>query len=129
MKRYSFIFFGILMAFSANSQNETDALRYSYLNYNGTARYAGLGGAMGALGADMSAISMNPAGMGRYSRSDFSFTGDLTFTQSKGAYDGNTLNASKANFNVSNVGVVFVKPISFEKATLWKYFQFGIFIY
>lgn len=126
MKRYLFIFFGILMAFSANSQNETDALRYSYLNYNGTARYAGLGGAMGALGADMSAISMNPAGMGRYSRSDFSFTGDLTFTQSKGAYDGNTLNASKANFNVSNVGVVFVKPISFEKATLWKYFQFGI---
>ena len=80
MKRYSFIFFGILMAFSANSQNETDALRYSYLNYNGTARYAGLGGAMGALGADMSAISMNPAGMGRYSRSDFSFTGDLTIS-------------------------------------------------
>lgn len=114
------------MAFSANSQNEIDALRYSYLNYNGTARYAGLGGAMGALGADMSAISMNPAGMGRYSRSDFSFTGDLTFTQSKGIYDGNTLNANKANFNVSNVGAVFVKPISFEKATLWKYIQFGI---
>jgi len=114
------------MAFSANSQNETDALRYSYLNYNGTARYAGLGGAMGALGADMSAISMNPAGMGRYSRSDFSFTGDFTFTNSKGSYDDNTLNGNKANFNMTNIGAVFVKPFSFEDATLWKYFQFGI---
>ena len=126
MKRYSLIFIGIFMAFSATSQNEVDALRYSYLNYNGTARYAGLGGAMGALGADMSAISMNPAGMGRYSRSDFSFTGDLTFSKSLGNYDGNTLTDNKANFNVSNAGVVFVKPMTLDNPTLWRYFQFGI---
>jgi len=35
-------------------QNEEDALRYSYLQFGGTARYIGVGGAFGALGADLS---------------------------------------------------------------------------
>lgn len=117
---------GITMASSAIAQNETDALRYSYLNYNGTARFAGLGGAMGALGADMSAIGLNPAGMGRYSRSDFSFTSNLTFANTRTVYNDNAASANKANFNISNIGAVFVKPIAFDKATMWRYFQFGI---
>ncbi|MEN8929339.1 MAG: outer membrane protein transport protein [Flavobacteriales bacterium] len=126
MKRYSLIFIGIVMAFSANAQNETDALRYSYLNYNGTARFAGLGGAMGALGADMSAISLNPAGMARYSRNDFSFTGNLTNTNASGFYDGNTVDANRTNFNISNIGAVFVRPLGLESPSLWKSIQFGV---
>lgn len=126
MKRIITLFFGIAMATSALSQNETDALRYSYLNYNGTARFAGLGGAMGALGADMSAIGINPAGMGRYSRSDFSFTGNLTFANTGTIYNESAAEGNKANFNISNIGAVFVKPIDFNKASMWKYFQFGI---
>ena len=114
------------MAINSISQNEVDALRYSYLNYNGTARFAGLGGAMGALGADMSAIGINPAGMGRYSRSDFSFTGNITSTEIETMYNNNLTNSNKGNFNISNVGAVFVKPIDFEKASMWRYFQLGI---
>lgn len=41
---------------------------------NGTARYVGMGGAMGALGADMSVISSNPAGIGLFRKSDISLT-------------------------------------------------------
>ncbi|MCD8304222.1 MAG: hypothetical protein LUC86_05290 [Prevotellaceae bacterium] len=37
---------------------------------NGTARYVGMGGALGALGADLSVISDNPAGIGLYRKSD-----------------------------------------------------------
>ena len=33
---------------------------------NGTARYVGMGGAMDALGADISTISSNPAGIGLF---------------------------------------------------------------
>lgn len=33
---------------------------------NGTARYVGMGGAMEALGADISTISTNPAGIGLF---------------------------------------------------------------
>ena len=37
---------------------------------NGTARFVGMGGAMNALGADISTISTNPAGIGLYRRAD-----------------------------------------------------------
>lgn len=40
----------------------------------GTARYVGMGGALGALGADISAISSNPAAIGMYRRSDVALT-------------------------------------------------------
>ena len=36
----------------------------------GTARFVGMGGAMGALGADMSVIGWNPAGIGLFRKSD-----------------------------------------------------------
>lgn len=40
----------------------------------GTSRYVGMGGAMGALGADMSVISWNPAGIGMYRKNDVAIT-------------------------------------------------------
>ena len=40
----------------------------------GTARYVGMGGALGALGADLSTIGFNPAGMGLYRKSDVALT-------------------------------------------------------
>lgn len=126
MKRIQTLFLGILLANFAYSQNEIDALRYSFLNYHGTARYSGLGGAMGALGADMSAISINPAGAGRYSRSDFSFTGDITAARTKATFNANQTQDLKGNFNISNIGAVFVKPMSIEKPTMWRYYQFGV---
>ena len=41
----------------------------------GTARFVGMGGAMGALGADMSVIGWNPAGIGLFRKSDVSIRG------------------------------------------------------
>lgn len=41
---------------------------------NGTARYVAMGGALGALGADLSVISSNPAGIGLYRKSDVGLT-------------------------------------------------------
>lgn len=40
----------------------------------GTSRFVGMGGAMGALGADMSVISWNPAGIGLFRKSDLALT-------------------------------------------------------
>ena len=39
---------------------------------NGTARYVGMGGAMEALGADISTMSTNPAGIGLFRKSSVS---------------------------------------------------------
>ncbi len=40
----------------------------------GTARFVGMGGAMGALGADISAISSNPAALGLFTKNEMSLT-------------------------------------------------------
>lgn len=63
-----------LFANLAYAQNEEDALRYSNVHLLGTARYMGLSGAYGAIGADFSTLSSNPAGIGLYRRSEFSIT-------------------------------------------------------
>ena len=47
---------------SSYGQDLTDALRYSTGETQGTARFKSMSGAFGALGGDMSAVSINPAG-------------------------------------------------------------------
>ena len=67
--------FAIFFAAGTQAQNEEDALRYSQLFDAGlTARSLSMGGAFGALGADMSEMSINPAGIAVYRRSVFSIT-------------------------------------------------------
>ena len=46
-------------------------LRYSNLEYYGDARFNSMGGSFGALGANMSSLSINPGGLGVYKSSDF----------------------------------------------------------
>lgn len=62
---------------------------------NGTARYVGMGGAMEALGADISVINSNPAGIGLFRRSSGSVS--FGFVSQDGASSfkyGNKTNAS-----------------------------------
>lgn len=61
---------------SAQDIYKVEALSGSDLN--GTARYVGMGGAMSALGADLSTMGTNPAAIGLYRRSDVAFTGSAT---------------------------------------------------
>ena len=49
------------------SQNVFDALRYSNDKIEGSARYSAMSGAFGALGGELSAISINPAGSAIFS--------------------------------------------------------------
>lgn len=53
-----------------NAQNLYDAARLMGNDLNGTARFVGMGGAMGALGGDISTMGTNPAGIGIYRSSD-----------------------------------------------------------
>ena len=49
-----------------------DAAALSTEDLNGTARYVGMGGAMDALGADISTIGTNPAGIGLFRKGQVS---------------------------------------------------------
>ena len=71
-----------LCCMSVFAQTHYDAANYSERELNGTARFVGMGGAMGALGADISVMGTNPAGIGLFRGNDFStsfgFNANLT---------------------------------------------------
>jgi hypothetical protein len=72
-----FVTFLVLASFPVVAQdNNYDALAkmFSTTAPTGTARFQALGGNHSALGADVSSASGNPAGLGFYTRSEFSFT-------------------------------------------------------
>lgn len=69
---------------------------------NGTARYVGMGGAMEALGADISTMSTNPAGIGLFRRNQVSGSLGLVIQEGgKSFQDG-----SKTNASFDQLGVV-----------------------
>ena len=96
------------IVFTANegfSQDEFDVLRYSQLDHYGDARFNAMGGSFGALGANLSAISTNPGGLGVYKSSDFSFTPAFHYNYSESNKDGNSVTDGKLNFHFSNIGI------------------------
>jgi len=70
---------GILVVVMLNSliisaQSELDISKFIIPDITGTARYMSMGGAMGAVGGDASAIKDNPAGLGIYRSSEMTGT-------------------------------------------------------
>ena len=70
---------------------------------NGTARYVGMGGAMEALGADLSTIGTNPAGVGLFRHSQANITGSLLMKGDvpSGSFD------NKARTSLDQIGFVY----------------------
>ena len=75
MKRYIILPF-LAAALTAQAQDTymNERITNNSSDVIGTARYVGMGGALGALGADISVISWNPAGIGLYRKNDIAFT-------------------------------------------------------
>ena len=74
---------------------------------NGTARYVGMGGAMEALGADLSVIGSNPAGIGLYRKSQVAGSFGLnTQVDGKSFAEG-----SKTNASFDQIGFVYSSPV------------------
>ena len=65
MKKYV-IAISMLIALPVAAQETYENANIVTEELNGTARYVGMGGAMDALGADLSTIASNPAGIGLF---------------------------------------------------------------
>jgi hypothetical protein len=61
LKKYLYLILLLIVFFNSFSQTYEDALRYNSFVHKGSARFNSMGGAFGALGGDLSAISINPA--------------------------------------------------------------------
>jgi hypothetical protein len=86
-----------LFTISLFSQNDIDALRYSQTYFGGTSRSKAMAGSFGALGADGSCMSNNPAGIGLYKKGDINISFGLKFNAVEASHNGTINNNFKAS--------------------------------
>ena len=103
MKKILSIMTAAMLGTAVSAQETYDNAQLATKDLNGTARYVGMGGAMEALGADLSTIGTNPAGIGMFRRSMVA-----------GSFGFNTLsdaksfgNANKTNMSFDQAGFVY----------------------
>jgi hypothetical protein len=106
MKKIFFIAALIATVQGLLAQEPADALRYSWYTSSGTARQQSIGGAMASLGGDISAIFVNPAGLGFYKTGDFVLSPGFGFLNNKATYFGRTEKDKKNNFTFGTSGFV-----------------------
>jgi hypothetical protein len=95
------------IAINAQAQIPEDAIKYSWLTFNGTARSNAIGGAIGSLGGDISANFVNPAGIGFYRTNEFVLGQNFNANTIKTSYRG-VDNKNKANsISFGTSGFVF----------------------
>ena len=92
-----------MLGTAVSAQETYDNAQLATKDLNGTARYVGMGGAMEALGADLSTIGTNPAGIGMFRcgmvAGSFGFN-TLSDAKSFG-------NANKTNMSFDQAGFVY----------------------
>lgn len=116
MKRTLITIFLAAAALSAHAQTAYDALLFSENEYEGTARTMAMGNAFTALGGDLGAVTINPAGSAVAKYSQFTLTPALTistatsqgvspFTDGYLPYFERQMKSSRTRFGMPNFGL------------------------
>ena len=103
------LFFAFLLpSWCASAQNEVDALRYSFSDFAGSARSAGMSGAFSAAGADLSSLHGNPAGLAAYRRGAAELNLSIRNLSSSSQFQNQNAEQSSDNFSILNAGIANV---------------------
>ncbi len=108
------------------AQYQENALRFSEINVNGTARFQGLGGGHAALGGDASAITANPAGLAFYSRSEVSFTPGFESNKSDSRFLSSAVREAKDGLFVGNASLVIANRNDGYRQSKWRGTAMGV---
>ena len=108
MKKIFMAALAVAMGLPAAAQDTYESARLLGSDLNGTARYVGMGGAMEALGADISTMSTNPAGIGLFRHSNASLSFGLVSQSDAREFDG----LSKTNMSFDQIGFVYSGKVS-----------------
>jgi len=92
----------------ASAQTINDVLRYSLEETQGTARYQAMSGAFGALGGELSALGINPAGSAVFNNGLFSVTGSVYDRKNGALYNGTFAENQRSPFELNQIGGVWV---------------------
>jgi len=93
-----------------SAQGFDDIARYSQIATSGTAFSNGMGGAIGALGADFACASVNPAGIGLYRKSEFAGSLGIFNNSTNVNFYGTENRDRKFNLNIPNLNLVLHFP-------------------
>jgi len=93
-------------------------------NYNlGSSRYMGMAGAMGAIGGDVSAGSVNPAGIGVFITGNVEGTLNINSYKNTSNLNGRSSLEKDNRVDLSQVGGVVAIPLS---GTKWQFVNVGV---
>lgn len=92
----------------SQAQDITDAVRYSSDELSGTARFRALSGAFGALGGDISSLSINPAGSAVFLNSFATLTLSHNQTETNTGYFNGMTSSKFSGVNFDQAGAVMV---------------------
>ena len=107
MKKITYIVISLLLMVSYSyGQGHVEANLFSRTELNGTARAMSMGGAFGALGGDLTGVSINPAGIAVYRSSEIATT--AVFQSEK--FEAPNETTTKSKFTFHNLGFVGYFP-------------------
>lgn len=113
-----------LFGATALAQTQYDAARLVDTDLNGTARFVGMGGAMSALGGEISTMGSNPAGIGLFRSNDISGSISLSDTRAECDFDGMIGKENRSRMSFDQLGVVFSNKIGNETSV--RYVNIGV---
>lgn len=122
MKRILVITGLVLLTNLLLAQYPADALRFSQIHWQGTARSMGAGSAFASLGADFLTASTNPGGLGVFRSKDLSVSPEVFARKVNSVYNGYETSASNTMFDFSNIGYVIAKPLG-KGGKGWRFYQ------
>nr|WP_321245446.1 outer membrane protein transport protein [uncultured Psychroserpens sp.] len=125
MKKLTILVIGVLSMSNIMAQDISDALRYSQDEIQGTARFRALSGAFGALGGDMSAVSINPAGSAVFTRSHASISLSSLNVDNDISYFNGRNSSSDSKIDLNQAGAAFVFQSTNESSS-WKKFVLSV---
>ncbi len=125
MKKLSLLFIGVISMSFINAQEIVDAVRYSQDEIQGSARFRAMSGAFGALGGEMSAISLNPAGSAIFNRSRASLSLSILNINNDISFFEGRNSSSESKFDLNQAGAAFVF-MSTDETSPWKKFTLSV---
>ena len=93
-----------------HAQNEADVLRYGWVAPLGSSRTMAMGGAFGALGADLGSMGINPAGLGMYRRGDLAISAGIHGSSTASQWGTRSQDASGVDVVAGNFGIALTYP-------------------
>lgn len=124
MKNYISILSIVLLSTTMQSQEINDVLRYSQTDPMGTARFRALSGAFGAVGGDLSAVSINPASSVIFNNNQVGVSLSNYNIKNNNSYFGTNNSDSNNTFDLSQAGGVFV--FENRQESDWKRFAVAL---